>query len=99
MSEVLAPFGGSPEAVKSSAAVEAPTYTPVVITEQQVLFATASAVPLRPARTGRRWIEAVWAAVTTAARPATESRPKQRYYPSRHEFLEDSCMAREMHRL
>ena len=57
MSELLAPLGASPEGVEHDAA-EASPRMPVLITEQQVLFATAAAVPLQPARTSRRWAEA-----------------------------------------
>ena len=99
MTEVLAPFGEQSDAVKPPAAADAPSRTPVLITEQQVLFATAAAVPLRPARS-RRWVDAVVAFVTmTRATAQKESRPKRRHYPSRHDFLEDSRMAREMLRL
>lgn len=98
MTELLAPFGAQPDAVKKPEAVEA--RTPVLITEQQVLFATAAAVPLQPARTSRRWTEAVWAFLTMAfVKSDKESRPKRRHYPSRNDFLEDSRMAREMMRL
>jgi hypothetical protein len=97
MTELLAPFGAPPNTVTPAAA---PPRTPVVITEQQVLFATAAAVPLQPARTSQRWIEAVRAFLTPAlVKTDNESRPKRRRYPSRCDFLEDSCMAREMTRL
>jgi hypothetical protein len=98
MTELLAPFGAQPDAVKQPEAVEA--RTPVLITEQQVLFATAAAVPLQPARTSRRWTTAVWAFLTaTFVKAGKESRPQRRHYPSRNDFLEDSRMAREMMRL
>jgi hypothetical protein len=54
MSELLAPFGASPEADERLADVpEAAPRTPVLITARQVQFATAAAVPLHPARTTR----------------------------------------------
>jgi hypothetical protein len=100
MSELLAPFGAPPDVDEQSAAE---TRTPVLITEKQVLFATAAAVPLQPAKTGRRWTEAVRAVgVSLKAAFATSSngdRPKRRHYPARNDFLEDSRMAREMLRL
>jgi len=100
MTEVLAPFGAPLDAVKPSAAVEAPPRTPVLITEQQVLFATAAAVPLQPARTGRRWVDAIRALLTAAFEKShSESQPKRRHYPSREDYLENSRMAREMLRL
>ena len=78
------------------------TETQVLITEQQVLFATAAALPLRPAKTGRRWAEAVAIAASVRAAFVTsgdEAQPKRRHYPARNDFLEDSRMAREMFRL
>ncbi|HYZ66938.1 MAG TPA: hypothetical protein VE666_03885 [Mycobacterium sp.] len=101
MSELLAPFGAPPEP-EPSAGVEESTRTPALITEQQVLFATAAAAPL-PAKTRRRWIGAVIALGASLravfATSSNESQPKRRHYPSRNDFLEDSRMAREMMRL
>jgi hypothetical protein len=103
MSELLASSGASPDAVAQPADAEASPRTPVLITEQQVLFATAAAVPLQPTKTSRRWIEAVRAigANVKAAfvTSSNEDRPKRRHYPGRNDFLEDSRMAREMLRL
>jgi hypothetical protein len=100
MTELLAPFGASPDTATRSAAVDAPPRSPVLITEQQVLFATAAAVPLQPERTSRRWTQAVLAFLTAAfVKADNDSQPKRRHYPSRHDFLEDSRMAREMMRL
>jgi hypothetical protein len=100
MSELLAPLGAPAE---QSAPVEAPPRAPALITEQQVLFATAAALPMQPAKTGRRWIAAVHglgvslrAALTASSNGAG---PQRRHYPSRNDFLEDSRMAREMMRL
>jgi hypothetical protein len=101
MSELLAPLGAPPEVVEQLADVtEAAPRTPVLLTEQQVLFATAAAVPLKPAKIGRRWIGAVCAigaglraAVVTSS---NEARPKRQHYPARNDYLEDSRMAREM---
>lgn len=78
MSELLASFGAPPEVEQElGEVVETVPRTPVLITEQQVLFATAAALPLQP----------------------TTGRPKPRHYPPRHDYLEDSRMAREMLRL
>ena len=90
------------------------TESQVLITEQQVLFSTAAAVPLPPAKT-RRWTEAVRAvAASVRAAFATSgdlvtaedlvtskeaARPKRRHYPPRNDYLEDARMAREMYRL
>jgi hypothetical protein len=100
MTEFLVPLGAASDAVKQPAAVEASPRTPTLITEQQVLFATAAAVPLQPARTGRRWTESARAFLTAAfVKSGNESQPKRRHYPSRNDFLENSRMAREMMRL
>jgi hypothetical protein len=94
MTELLAPFGAPPEAA------EATPRTPVLITEQQVLFATAAAVPLQPAKTGRSWTQAVRDFSTAAfVTSSNEARPKRLQHPARNDFLEDSRMAREMLRL
>ena len=104
MSELRAPLGASPEGVEQPADVAgASPRTPVLITEQQVLFATAAAVPLQPAKTSRRWVEAA-RAIGASLRAAfvtssNEAQPKRRHYPSRNDFLEDSRMSREMLRL
>ena len=98
MTELLAPFGAPPDAAKQPADAEASPRTPVLITEQQVLFATAAAVPMRPAKTS--WVQAVCGFVASAfVTSSNEDRPKRRHYPSRNDFLEDSRMSREMLRL
>lgn len=104
MSELLTPFAVESEVVEQPADIaEASPRTPVLITEQQVLFATAAALPLRPAKTSRRWTEvmrAIGASVRAAfVTPSDEAGPRRRHYPSRNEYLEDSRMAREMLRL
>jgi hypothetical protein len=104
MSERLAPFGAPLDVEQEPAEfVEAAPRTPVLITEQQVLFATAAALPLQPAKSGRRFAEAL-RALGAGAKAAfltsgNDARPKPRHYPPRHDFLEDSRMAREMLRL
>ncbi|MEN3316729.1 MAG: hypothetical protein V7643_130 [Mycobacterium sp.] len=100
MSELLAPFGAPPDVIEQPADVaEVSPRTPVLITEQQVLFATAAAVPSQPAKTGRLWIEAVRAIGAAFVRSGNEVRPKRQHYPPRDGFLDDSRMAREMLRL
>jgi hypothetical protein len=82
---------------------EAAPRTPVLITEQRVLFATAAAVPLQPAKTSRPWTEAarvIGASLRAAfATSSNDARSKRSHDPSRNDFLEDSRMAREMTRL
>lgn len=103
MSELLAPLAVTPEEPEQPAGIaEAPPRTPVLITEQQVLFATAAALPLQPAKTSRRWVEAlraIGAGVKAAVTSSHDARPKQQHYPARNDFLEDSRMSREMLRL
>ena len=99
MSELREPFGAPREAVEHDAA-EASPRVPVLITEQQVLFGTAAAVPLQPARTSRRWTKAVRASLTAAfVTSSNEARPKRLQRPARNDFLQDSRMAREMLRV
>jgi hypothetical protein len=101
MSELLTPLGAPPAADELPAdVVEATPRTSVLITEQQVLFATAAAVPLQPTKIGRRWIAAVRAiGASLTATSSHEGRPTSRRYPPRNDYLEDSRMAREMLRL
>jgi hypothetical protein len=104
MSELLTPLGVETEVVEQPRdVVEASPRTPVLITEQQVLFATAAALPLQPTKTSRRWTEvmrAIGASVTAAfVTSSDEARPARRHYPARNEYLEGSRMAREMLRL
>jgi hypothetical protein len=76
------------------------TEAQTLITEQQVLFSTAAAVALPPAKT-RRWsyrIQAVSAALG-AMFAASEKPPARRHYPKRHAYLENALMSREMDRL
>jgi len=76
------------------------TQTQALITEQQVLFSTAAAVALPPAKT-RRWSDTLQA-VSTALRTmfaASEKPPARRHYPKRHVWLDNALMSREMDRL
>jgi hypothetical protein len=104
MSELLTSFDVAPEVVEQPAEIaEVSPRTPVLITEQQVLFATTAALPLQPAKTSRRWTDvmhAIGASVRAAfVTSSDEPRPARRHYPGRNEYLEDSRMAREMLRL
>ena len=78
----------------------------VLVTEQEVLFSTAAAVALPPART-RRWsypVAVVGAAVgaifAALERPEKPEKPRaRRHYPKRIGYLENALMSREMGRL
>jgi hypothetical protein len=76
--------------------------TPILITEREVAFATAAAVPV-PSPTTRRWTEAtriVLAAIRGMFATSTaDSRPARRHYRPRTDIFEHSRMAREMYRL
>ena len=108
MSELLAPFDVTPDVVEQDvveqrADDDASPRTPVLITEKQVLFGTAAALPLQPAKNGRRWaglLRAIGASVRAAfVTSSDEARPTRRQYPPCNDFLADSRMAREMLRL
>ena len=75
---------------------EAQLPTSALITEQEVLFSTAAAVPVRRNRGWTRALTAIRGAFITKA---ADSAPKRRHYPARLDYLEHSRMAREMHRL
>jgi uncharacterized iron-regulated membrane protein len=67
---------------------------PVLITEQEVLFATRAATLPRRASLPHRFIDAVRAATTSLRLP-----PPRQHYPKDLGYLERSRMAREMDRL
>src|SRR5262249_6932325 len=87
---------------ETSSATSTPTSTEsqALITEQQVLFSTAAAVALPPAKT-RWWSDAIHAISGTlrAMFAASEKSPARGHYPKRYEWLDDALMAREMDRL
>jgi hypothetical protein len=68
----------------------------VLITEQEVLFGTAAAVPPRRQNIIHRFVASIR---PLFAVPAPTSRPRRGDYPKRYEFLERALMAREMGRL
>jgi hypothetical protein len=102
MSELQAPFGPSPDGIDELAdknADPSTVRTPALITEQEVLFATAGAGALQPAKAGRRWTEVIGAALRAIFTSTTAEPRERRHYPPRNDFLESSRMSREMHRL
>jgi hypothetical protein len=64
------------------------------ITQQEVVFSTAAALPSRRATRSRRLIDAIRVVGAALHRP-----PARRHYPQRSGYLELSRMAREMDRL
>ena len=84
------------------ATVDAVYPAPILISEHEVAFATAAAVPVRSpnARWWARAIHAVSTAAPGAVRTSTaDSRPARRDFPRRYTFLENALMSREMDRL
>jgi hypothetical protein len=65
-----------------------------LITEQQVMFASAAALAPAPAKP-HFWSRAAHAVFT---RPEKKPRPPK-HYPQRYAYLEHSAMSREMDRL
>jgi len=71
--------------------------TEVLVTEQELVFATAAAVPLPGKRIGHRFVAMVRALLAGLTFP---SRPRRRpSTPSRLYYLERARMGREMERL
>ena len=77
--------------------IEAVRRAPILITEHEVAFSTAAAVPLPRTKPTRGVIAALRATFLSSR---ADARPARRHYPLRHyAFLEQAAMAREMRRL
>jgi hypothetical protein len=80
-----------------------PSRTPILVTEQEVVFSTSAAVSLPRTKTTRRLTDATRVVAATVRRMFLTStarpRPARRHYPPRSSYLEHALMAREMHRL
>ena len=72
---------------------EAVSAARVLITEHEVVSATAADAAV-PSPTTRRWA-ALWMLRTSTA----DSQPARRHYPRRYTYLENALMSREMGRL
>ena len=90
----------NPELDESSERLATSTETRALITEQQVLFSTAAAVALPPAKT-LRWSDTVYAvgAALRAMFAPSEKPLARQHYPKRHVWLDNALMSREMDRL
>jgi hypothetical protein len=78
--------------------IEAVSQPPVVITEQEVAFSTAAAVPLPRTKPAARGVIAALRAMFLSS--SEDARPAPRHYPPRRDaFLEQAAMVREMRRL
>jgi hypothetical protein len=105
MTEQLERLVGPAEALeiahRGKQTTQAAVGTPVLITEAEVGFSTAAAVPLRPATTGWRTpaSRVALAVRRTFAELVADEPPKSRHDPKRLWYLEDPRMEREMGRL
>ena len=89
---------GMPDAVAAVEPVtDEVTQTPVLITKQEVVFSTAAAVRVRPAKT-RLGLIAVLRGIFVNS-TANAEKPRRHSPPRRDSYLEHAAMAREMHRL
>jgi hypothetical protein len=87
----------TPESAPAKA-VEQPADA-TLITEQQVLFASAAALAPAPAPATHRSVVGEFAS-TVRAMFTHEAKPRERkHYPQRFTYLESSAMSREMDRL
>jgi hypothetical protein len=102
MTDMATRFSPKPEESRDTSpatSVTSSTETQAVITEQQVLFSTAAAVALLPAKT-RGFSDAVQAVVSAVGSwLASAAKPPKPAYPKRHVWLENALMSREMDRL
>ena len=82
--------------------VDAVYPAPILISEHEVAFATAAAVPVRSPN-ARWWARAIHAVSTTVSgtvqKSTAESGPARRDIQRRYKFLENALMSREMDRL
>ena len=75
-------------------------HSPILITENEVVFSTAAATAVAPAKSAPRWVTAIrHMFAKTAEQAAQDDVRKARHYPRRNQFLEANCMARGMDRL
>ncbi|MGZ5378839.1 MAG: hypothetical protein ACXWD8_12705 [Mycobacterium sp.] len=88
-----------PTAEPSPVLVVPATGGTTLITEQQVLFSTAAAVPL-PRVKPSRWAMAIKSVSSVMSALFTDSRPPAQHYQARrYAYLENALMSREMDRL
>jgi hypothetical protein len=80
----------------SVAPADAAASAEVLITEQEVLFGTAAALPARRESIARRFVALMRRMFAVSAHA---SGPPRRDVPKRYEFLERALMGREMDRL
>jgi hypothetical protein len=90
--------GGVPAAMGAgeTRSVISASPAPVLITEQQVMFATAAGAAWRTAAIRRPRIVLLWQRLPL--RPSTQHPPRRNYPPRRASYIEHAAMAREMER-
>ncbi|GLE51491.1 hypothetical protein [Mycobacterium montefiorense] len=77
---------------------QAPASEPVLVTECQVMFATAAALGApRPFAAPRPWLHTLWHRLLSSV--STERPPRHQYPPLRSSYWERAATAREMDRL
>ena len=97
MSQPTTTSAATPDVIEDAeptVAKDGTSRSPVVITEQQVVFSTAAAISSRPASISRRLIDTIRGVGVAMQRP-----PARRHYPQRSSYLESARMSREMDRL
>lgn len=98
MTELITAPADRPDAVEHSVhVIESASQQPVIITEQEVAFSTAAAVPKPRSKPTRRMLAALRRMLV---RSSEDARPLRRHCPPRRDaFLERAAMTREMRRL
>jgi hypothetical protein len=97
MTKALAPKASTRKVTGTGAAIEGSA--PVLITEQQLIFASAAVRP-KPHRGVLSWLRAITGLFsTTAADSGSGGEKKSRHVAKRYSYLENATMSREMDRL
>jgi len=94
LTPVADPVSRAPKDAQPTPVPNGVSHPPVLVSEQEVRFSTAAAVPPRPRTITDRLIEAI-RVVGAALRPP----PARRHHPQRFSYLERALMSREMDRL
>lgn len=97
MTKALAPKASTRKVTGTGAAIEGSA--PVLITEQQLIFASAAVLP-KPHRGVVSWLRAITGLFTTTkddSGPGGEH--TSRYVAKRYSYIENATMSREMDRL
>lgn len=93
---VLAPQTPTKDAIGTGAVVEGSA--PVLITEQQVIFASAAVLPKRHSGPAS-WLSGITRLFAKDEKAADGDRRKRHDVARRYSYIENAAMAREMDRL